>query len=417
MPFEDRLGEALRHTGHSFELDDRRDLVESGLLRGRRRLARRRTAAVAGSVLALATVGLGGAYAAGLVGGENGGGGSSVAGPAKPTQPVGGKADGARMVALLKSLLPAGDVTKEQGSGPADPAKPANADDASLVAPAPTASVVFDDGRGAGAIGLTVNRVDPAAESSGRQVACPAKAYVDYDACTAEKLPDGSRFMLFQGYEYPDRREPTKRWQAVLLTPRGALVEVSEWNAPSEKGAATTRDTPPLTAAQLRAVATAPQWLTVADGLAAPAKETGSGMASGSAVEKQLLALLPAGKGLKVVEKGNQDGFAFAVVDDGKGKSLVQINVQSRMSDVSPRGETSTLPDGTRIGLDKEPGEKGGAGVVQWIADTVRPDGFRVVVAAFNAGDQSEPATRTAPVLTLDQLRTIALDPHWLSMR
>ncbi|MFE4855725.1 hypothetical protein [Streptomyces sp. NPDC056670] len=413
MPFEDRLGEAMHHTGDSFELDGRRDLVESGLVRGRRRLARRRTAAVTGSVLALATVGLGGAYASGLVGGEDGhgGGGASVAAPTHPAQAVAGKVGGARMVELLKSLLPKGDVSEEQGSGPGDPA-PSERPGAA----APTASVVFDDGKGAGAIALSVSRADPAAESSGQQVACPAKAFVDFDACTAEKLGDGSRLMLFQGYEYPDRREPTKRWRAVLLTPKGALVDVSEWNAPSEKGAATTRDTPPLGLAQLKALATSPQWLAVADGLGEAPKQ-GRPADTGGAIEKQLIALFPAGRGLKVVDRGNQDGFAFAVVDDGKGSSLVQINVQSRMSDVTPQGELSTLPDGTRIGLDKQPGEKGGAGVVTWTADTVRPDGFRVVVSAFNTGNQSKPATRAEPALTLDELRTIALDPHWSAFK
>ncbi|MFE9402133.1 hypothetical protein ACFYNY_10175 [Streptomyces sp. NPDC006530] len=415
MPFEDRLGEAMRHTGDSFELGDRRDVVESGLARGRRRLARRRTAAVTGSVLALATVGLGGAYATGLVGDD--GGGAAVAASSKParptqlTQPPGQDIRGEQLVTLLKSLLPPGTVTKERGSGPGDREGVGKQGAASMA----SASAVFDDGKGAGQVALAVSRVDPAEESSGEQVSCPAKAFVDYDACTSEKLADGSRYMLLRGYEYPDRREPTKEWRAVLLTPKGALVDASEWNAAAEKGGAITRDTPPLTAEQLKALVTSPKWLPVADALDAPEKTrpTGAASLSGDAIQKRFLALLPANKHFKIVEKGSQDGYAFAVVDDGRGKSLVQINVQRGMSDVSPRGETSTLPDGTLIGLEKAPGEKGGAGVVTWTADTVRPDGFRVVVSACNTGNQNKAATRSQPALTLDELKGIALDPGW----
>uniref|UniRef100_A0AAU2V961 LigA protein n=1 Tax=Streptomyces sp. NBC_00003 TaxID=2903608 RepID=A0AAU2V961_9ACTN len=422
MPFEDRLGEAMRHTGDSFELGDRRGLVESGLVRGRRRLARRRTAAVTGSVLALATVGFGGAYAAGLVGGE--GGGSSVAAPPKPS-PTDGPIGGEKKVALFKSLLPPGTVTEEQGSGPGDPeasGKPGASDKPGGSSKA-SVSGVFDDGNGPGLVALGVSRVDPAAESSREQVACPAKAFVDYDSCQTEQRADGSRYMLLQGYEYPDRREATKNWRAVLLTPKGILVDASEWNAPAEKGARVSRDTPPLTAGQLKALVISPKWLSVADALRAPQKadkSVGRGPGSGpsaEAVQKQLIALLPAGKGLKVGEKGGQDGYAFVVVDDGKGKSLVQINVQSGMSDVSPEGTTSTLPDGTVVGLAKKPGEKSGAGVVMWIADTVRPDGFRVVISAFNTGNQNKAATRAEPALTLNELKAIALDPRWATLK
>ena len=415
MPFEDRLGEAMRHTGDSFELGDRRDLVESGLVRGRRRLARRRTAAVTGSVLALATVGLGSAYAAGFVGG---GGGSSVAVPPKPTQRADGAMSDEKMVALFKSLLPPGTVTKEQGSGPGDPEASGKADASS------TASVsgVFDDGNGPGLVALGVSRVDPASESSREQVACPAKAFVDYDSCQTEQRADGSRYMLLQGYENPNRSDLTKAWRAVLLTPKGTLIDASEWNAPAEKGSRVSRETPPLTAGQLKALVISPKWLSVADALRAPEKpakpeRSVGGRPSAEAVQKQLIALLPAGRGLKVGEKGGQDGYAFVVLDDGKGESLVQINVQSGMSDVAPEGTTSTLPDGTVVGLAKKPGEKGGSGVAWWIADTVRPDGFRVVVSAFNTGNQNKAATRAEPALTLGELRTIALDPRWLTLK
>ena len=45
--------------------------------------------------------------------------------------------------------------------------------------------------------------------------------------------------------------------------------------------------------------------------------------------------------------------------------------------------------------------------------DTLRTDGRRVVVSAFNSGAQETPATRQTPALTMRQLRAIALSPAW----
>ncbi|MFW3460405.1 hypothetical protein ACN24M_23260 [Streptomyces microflavus] len=74
MPFEDELSEELRRTGETFDLTARTAVVDGALEQGRRSLRRRRGAAVAGSVLALALVGGGGAFGAGLLGGGPGGG-------------------------------------------------------------------------------------------------------------------------------------------------------------------------------------------------------------------------------------------------------------------------------------------------------------------------------------------------------
>ncbi|MFI7288307.1 hypothetical protein ACIBRY_16895 [Streptomyces anulatus] len=129
-------------------------------------------------------------------------------------------------------------------------------------------------------------------------------------------------------------------------------------------------------------------------------------------------SLLP--DGLSVEEETDTGGeFASVVVDDGEGRSLVQINVQRDMRDVADDlyGEATTLPDGTLLATSKEPGEKGGAGVVWWSADTMRPDGMRVVVSAFNSGEQSTPATRPEPAVTMDQLVALATSPEWLKLQ
>ncbi|CAM5348257.1 hypothetical protein SBADM41S_10334 [Streptomyces badius] len=101
-------------------------------------------------------------------------------------------------------------------------------------------------------------------------------------------------------------------------------------------------------------------------------------------------ALLP--DGLTVTDVTDSGGeFASVVVNDGKGRSLVQINVQHDMRDVAHQlyGDATTLPDGTLLATSKKPGEKGGSGVVMWTADSMRPDGMRVFVSAFNSGEQS----------------------------
>ena len=231
---------------------------------------------------------------------------------------------------------------------------------------------------------------------------------------------------MVKGYEYPDRRVETKLWTANLITPDGHQVSVSEWNAAAEKDAPITRDEPPLSAEQLTTLAAAQDWRGIADALPddptrsrTPSQEPSLAQGDGRTIRQTLASLIP--KGLKVVARGSDDGddqFTYVVVDDGKGRSLVQINVQPGMGDVAGDlfgSGSETLSDGTRVAERQEPGEKGGAGVVMWTVDTLRTDGLRVVVSAFNSGSQQTAATRTAPALTMKQLRAIALSPKWRS--
>lgn len=130
---------------------------------------------------------------------------------------------------------------------------------------------------------------------------------------------------------------------------------------------------------------------------------------------------LSLGAVVRRTEGGQESEYAYVVVDDGKGRSLVQVNVQYGMADgagqVYAGGEI--LPDGTRLVTRQEPGEKAGSGVVMWTVDTLRPGpaGFRVVISAFNTGDQNKDATRDAPALTMEQLRKVALSEEWDRMR
>lgn len=132
------------------------------------------------------------------------------------------------------------------------------------------------------------------------------------------------------------------------------------------------------------------------------------------AIAKTLMGLLP--ENLKVTGRSGPGGeYAYLVVDDGKGGSLVQINVQAGMSDLAGElfKDAEKLPDGTLVTTQESPGEKAGEDVVMWTADTLRPDGLRVVISAFNTPAQHEDATRDTPALTLAQLREIALSTEW----
>ncbi|MFE2458356.1 hypothetical protein [Streptomyces sp. NPDC059402] len=409
-PFEDRLGTALRDAGDGFEAD-RAALVTAGRVRGRRALLRRR-AAVVGGVAGVALAGVGGALVLPA---------DEPVGPARSTVASGGSPTAAAtafsgddLLRELKSLLPGGTYGEESARG----------SDHRL---GPAAHLVYDDGAGAAAIGVGFGRVEPGSAQVRDLMACPDHNVTPYDDCSSDRLPDGSLLKLYQGYEYPDLRVDTKLWTADLVTTEGQHVSVSEWNSPAEKGAPVSREEPPLSTERLRALVTAAVWREVVDAVPESPKPPRSSAprterpeVSGKSVGDTLAALLP--KKLDVVAHGGQESeYAYVVVDDGRGRSLVQINVQYGMADgagqVYAGGEI--LPDGTRLVTRQEPGEKAGSGVVMWTVDTLRPGaaGFRVVISAFNTGDQNKDATRVAPALTMEQLRKIALSKEWDEVR
>ncbi|MFG2476470.1 hypothetical protein [Streptomyces fagopyri] len=411
--FEGGLGDALRRTGENFSVEGR-PLVDGGVRRGRRGLRRRRVAAVTGSVAALAVVGFGVSYTTAAFGDGSGQGRAGVAAQpqAQETAPStrsspgkGPQLSAQQVIERLVGLLPEGKVSGRAGRGTADRF-------------GPLAHLVFDDGKGKAAIDVSVGAIDPDGKQAEQQLECPDKTFVPYDSCRNETLADGSRLMVLRGYEYPDKRVDTKWWHAYLVTPDGYTVDASEWNAPAEKDAAVSRAEPPLTVGQLKGLVISDEWRPVMNALAKaapePVQQPPAQGQDGQAILRKLKSLLPASA--KVASERGDDGYAYVVVDDGKGASLVQINVQPNMSDVE--GElfgsgAEVLPDGTKVVTHQGPGEKGGAGVVMWTADTIRTDGFRVVVSAFNSGSQNAKATRRTPALTMQQLKSIATSGKW----
>ncbi|GAA2509768.1 hypothetical protein [Streptomyces longisporus] len=402
-PFEEQLSAELRQAGDTF-VADRAALVAAGELRGRRRLLLRRRAAAVSGAASLALVGVGGALL--LPGGGSSAhqDGASV-GTGRHTAaatPTPSPASGDQMIRTLEGLLPEGKFSKAEARG-------------SYV------QLVYNDGKGAAAISVNLGRVEPGSDEARRTTECPGKAFAHYDACSTTRLPDASVVMVLQGYEYPDRRVDTKWWSAELVTPQGQHVSVSEWNAAAEKDAPISRAEPPLSPAQLRQLAAAGAWRDAVDAMpqdtsTPTAQPSDTATAASVAVAPTLRSLLPKGA-FKVSEgSGDDSGFGYLVLDDGKGKSLVQVNVQANMSDVEGDlfgSDAQVLADGTKVATHQMPGEKGGAGVVMWTVDTIRTDGRRVVISAFNSGAQDTAATRKTPALTMKQLRAIALSPKW----
>ncbi|MFH0174644.1 hypothetical protein [Streptomyces cacaoi] len=406
-PFEEQLSAALREAGGNF--DSPAALAAAGRARGDRMRLRRRTA-VAGGAASLALVGVGGAL---LVpwGGRPAPLPSSVAASGSSSaKPVYSPDD---MIRTLQQLLPEGEFsrTDARGTGGELP---------------PLAVGVFDDGKGKGSISVGLARIPADAgeiDPSTAVMPCPDEEQTSLDSCKTELLPDRSAITVYQGYEYPDHRDNLKSWGADLVTPAGHHVSVIEWNAAAEKGKPTSRPEPPLTTGQLKTLAAASEWRRIADAI--PGEEKKPSSPSGSSARpaemagwlilRKLALLLP--KDLDRVKNGSQEtGYGYFVVDDGKGASLVQVNVQPNMSDVAGSlygSGAETLADGTRVATKQGPGEKGGAGVVMWTVDTLRKDGLRVVVSAFNAAEQDKAATRAKPALTIEQLRAIALSPRW----
>ncbi|MEU7070896.1 hypothetical protein AB0B30_07375 [Streptomyces narbonensis] len=420
--FEEELGAVLRSTGEGFSVEGRHELVSGGLTRGRRRLVRRRLA-VTGGALALAAVGIGGVYGGSLLGI---GGKATAAGvaaaptptsdTAKATEPS--EAEKRRQAQMPQAQIPVKDIAAViQANTPAGQWQFENLDGKGQ-----SALGVYDDGAGKASVSVGLYRsAGGEGEAGAGQVECPSEVHVSFDSCTSKRLAGGDRLMVIQGYEYPDRREDTKHWRAVLLTKDGLLIDASEYNAPAQKGAAVSRENPPFTAAQLKALVTADDWRPLLDQLP-KLPETATppgampGETSGPEIQSTTRSLLP--EGLRVTDGDGDHGYGFLVVDDGKGKSLVEINVQPRMGDVAHQlyasGNVTTLPDGRRVKVTQETAEKGGSGVVAWTVDTMTADGFRVVVSSLNAGGYRKAATRAEPALTIEQLKTIALSLRWL---
>ncbi|MFI9585618.1 hypothetical protein ACIHCQ_28085 [Streptomyces sp. NPDC052236] len=360
--------------------------------RGRRARWRRRATAVTVSAALLGVVGAGGVYGGMLDGGE----GANVAAPPTP--------DGVRTVDILKNLLPEGTVSQEREGMPG-----------SAFASYAGGSLVFDDGKGAAAISISLGRVDSPAASLASLVGCArgpkGGSWGPYGTCTSEKLADGSTLILAKSFEAKSRAESRSKdpkiwtWEALLYKQDGSILTLKEWNAPAQKGVKPTRADPPLTRKQLTDFVTAREWHTTLDSF--PRRGGGvhdEGAPSGFEIKDTLIPLLPSSlKPAGLAGGTSPNDFLSLGVNDGKGGAAVEVNIDHRGTN-----------DGDRVRIHERQGLDPWSGKdLRFRSVTaVRPGGFRVVVTTYN-GYAFGDATRATPPLTMKQLRAIATSEEW----
>jgi hypothetical protein len=386
MPFEDELGEALRRTGDTFDTN-LQGLAEAGLTRGRRTLWRRRAVTVTASVALL------GVMSAGVVYGgmfDDGRDGANVAAR---------KSDAEQTVSILKRLLPEGKVSQERADKPGRNFGFYSG-----------ASLVFDDGKGAAAISITLGRDDSPLGSISSLAGCTVGAdgvgrIGPNGTCTTKNFNDGSNLLLTQEHEPPYRDKDTKSWSARLIKPDGSMLTVMEWNAPAQKVAKPTRLNPPLTQKQLTDLVTAKEWRTTLDSFPRRGGGVHDEGPTGYELVDTLKPLLPSSlKPFGPAGGTSPTDFVSLGVNDGKGETHVEVNVDHRGTN-----------DGDQVRIDERQGPTAwtGKGAVLRSVTAVRPGGFRVVVTTYNAATAFGDATRATPPLTMEQLRTVATSPEW----
>jgi hypothetical protein len=325
----------------------------------------------------------------------------------RPTPSASASASAQQMVHLLESVLPEGELSGQRGNGVVRGDKPG---------PPPSAELVFGDGPRAAKVTVKLNRYPVPVPALLSQ--CPSTAYYPYSRCTQKTLPGGAWLVADESPQEVDKSSGAKVYSALLTFDDGRQVAVFESGSPN--GRATTKDSAlPLSLDQVSAIATSQVWRPVFSAMTAPRSgDPGAGSTprmSGAQISGTIEQLLP--PGLPASNKGGSEGFGYVVVDDGRGKSLVAVNVQRWQTDdpdmTNLFRKADTLPDGTRVSITKGAPDDGGERAIEWCVDTFRTDGLRVAISALNAPAYPLSATREEPALTTRQLQQIALDPAW----
>ncbi|MFJ4199598.1 hypothetical protein ACIP2Y_08175 [Streptomyces sviceus] len=125
-----------------------------------------------------------------------------------------------------------------------------------------------------------------------------------------------------------------------------------------------------------------------------------------------LTALLPTGLTHSNPPGGRKSGQLW--VDDGHGKSLLEVHVSRLASTTAVRNHvfagTTPLADGTLVeSRQASPGTSPGHQTV----NVLRPDGLYVTIMQWQAASQNASSTRTTPILTPARLRAIATSVRW----
>ncbi|MFI5475729.1 hypothetical protein ACIA6D_36710 [Streptomyces cacaoi] len=398
MPFEDELGKVLRDTAGTFTAD-RRSLAEGSLARGRRRQARRRASAVAGSALAvvLATAGVQ------LGGGQDGDG--TVGGLASTPPPGSGYGHFAVTAKDMENILRNG----MHRSGIAVMRPKLEATGSSEASRSATASIAFEDGFGAARVTLSVRRVDPIEQDLRKLITCPPEEGSPYEECTTQ--PDNR---AVKEYTEAGKAGGIKKWAVTMLSPNGYLIEVATNNVASttNAGAEPVTRNPRMNPGKLRYLAM------FVDGSFTPDGEPGSlgTLEPGSQAEPGdilplLKDLLP--ERLHIYSEGGTGAEGHVVVVDPKSGKRTYIEATRIAGDKEAWNET--LSDGTKVGTRQLPGRQ--PGVVQLRVDALRVNGLWMSVSAYNAPSPTSEKSGAAPLITAEELKTIATSRSWLLAR
>ncbi|WP_062645701.1 hypothetical protein [Streptomyces maremycinicus] len=409
MPFEDELGKALRDTAGTFTVD-RRSLAEGSLARGRRRLARRRASAVAGSAaLAVVLVTTAGVR---LTGGQDGVG--TVGGTASTSPPTVDHRHFEVTAEDMENILQNG--MEDTGIAVVHPKFRATG--SSGAGRAATASVDFGDGFGTARVTLSVRRVDPAEQDLKELITCPPEEDSPYEECTTQP---GNRAV--KGYTEAGKAGGIKEWAVTMLSPGGYLIEVATHNlaatntgagagAGTDTAARSVRRDPRMNPGKLRHLAM------FVDASFTPGGEADSlgRVEPGTRAEPgdflPLLKELLPGR-LLVDSEGGTAAQGHVVVLDPDSGMRTYIEVGRIAGDKEAWDET--LPDGTKVGTRQLPGKQ--PGVVRLRVDALRVNGLWISASAYNAPSPTSKKSGAAPAITAEELKTIATSRSWLLAR
>ncbi|SEK67203.1 hypothetical protein [Streptacidiphilus jiangxiensis] len=320
----------------------------------------------------------------------------------------------ARMISWFASTLPPGGrISGASGLGMGQKPPADQIDTGQYVA---NAVFVYDNGHSAGRLNVFVQRWDANGVTKMPPGCATGKTNPGY-SCTQTDVAGGGRLSLVQGgIQVPMQSVPMVDLSACLMFRSGGQVCVGEMNQTDLSTFPTHRDVP-LTLAQLRASVTAPIWQQI---LAAIPKQ-GKLVPKSPSIEKVMAGLLPAGYAHTPVVRAKTKwelGYGSVLTGpQGKG-SVFEDSVYNGMKASDSLAEfhqtyphAVKLPDGDWLGESRLSGESG-RGVV-WNQAAVIHGTLWITMVALNSVDVSGPPTLSSPVLTLDQLATIAENPVW----
>ncbi|WP_457033802.1 hypothetical protein [Kitasatospora sp. P5_F3] len=385
MPFEEDFTRTLRQAADLAPDPRMRELAIGAAGRGRQ-LRYRRRARLLGGTAALAAVGL--AATSFLPGGV------TLQPSALPSESI----SGAFMERTVASLLPPGQVTDLKGFGVGETAHGG-----------PHASFLFDDGKGAGQVNLSTNRMALPIDQD--TVGTECFELDQTEGCTRTVLPDGSILVVMKVRE--QQPKGSRKSIVIATTPTGRQVRLDAFN--TVHGSLPLRDEPSLTVEQSTTVVTSEAWAPLFDRLTVPG--SGKPAVPGPAPAKILTtveALLPSGAGLErpAIEQRPSGTADFKVTLAGHTSGLV-VTVMPKWQGQREMFETTT-PDGISITTGERGTTKSGGGpAVFWDVDVLHPDGTRVMISEGNVNADGPQPLAGAEALTMDQLKTIATNPAW----